>query len=258
MGNVKRRIAWLAEGPETIASAALAAFGIIAFAVTVVAVVESYSNLLAFAEAHHMSGWKAWFAPTAADSFILMGELLLFACILRRWYSRLAFSVGVCMAVWGFLLSVGGNVWHIPSADPVDKALGAIWPVTATAGMAGSLIILKLVMNGRGTGRAVNPGATAKKPSPAPSREPLQEKASGRAAQAPEPVTASDQDKARVAASEAERAVVFRLVNSGHPLPSVRVLAASDFGGTIRTAQRVLRVARARLDGDAHDVAAGS
>lgn len=265
MRDVKRTLARLTGSPEAIARTALAAFGVIAFTGTVVAIAESYSNLLAFAEVHRMSGWKAWIAPSAADSFIVMGELLLFAYILRRWDSALAFSVGAGMAVWGFLLSVGGNVWHVPSADPVDKALGAIWPVTATVGMAGSLIVLELVMNGRGTGQAVNPGATARKPPPAPPGEPLQE-ASGRAARAAEPAAAPERvlaaasagDHALVAASETERAAVFRLVNAGEPLPSVRALAASDFGGSIRTAARVLRVARARMDGGGHDVAAGS
>ena len=231
-----------ASGPEAIASASLTLFGIIAFAVTVVAVVESYSNLLAFAAVHHMTGWRMAIAPLVADSFIVMGELLLFAYILKRWDSGLAFATGCSMAVWGFLLSVGGNVWHVPSASPVDKALGAIWPITATAGMAGSLIILKLIMNGRGsTGMTVVPAAAVQEPPPAPhsqEREPRQV-APGRAARTAELAAASDH----------EQAVVLRLVTSPGPLPGRRVLAASDFNGSIRKAERVLKLARAGMNG---------
>src|SRR5690348_585388 len=112
-----------------IACAALIAFGVVATAVTAIAVVESYSNLLAFALDHGLHGWRAAIAPAAVDSFIIMGELLLFASLLLEWDSVLAFSLGAGMAVWGFGLSVAGNVWHAAAATGVDRAVAAIWPV---------------------------------------------------------------------------------------------------------------------------------
>lgn len=134
--------------PDDIAAAALVLFGVIAAAVTVIAIVESYTNLLAFAHDHGLHGWRAAIAPAAVDSFIVMGELLMFAELLKKWDSAVAFTVGCGMTVWGFGLSVAGNVWHAPSASLTDRLVAAIWPVTATAGLAGGLIIIRHVMAG--------------------------------------------------------------------------------------------------------------
>lgn len=245
--NRKHRIRELtASGPEKIAAVALSLFGLIAFAITVVAIVESYSNLLAFALDHGLHGWRAAIAPAAVDSFIVMGELLLFAAVLLVWDSALALGVGCGMAVWGFGLSVAGNVWHAAAASPVDRAVAAIWPVTATAGLAGGLIIIKRVMAGRGTGVTADPAATAEKPSPVPAsrnRESASGVVPGRAART----------TGLVAASAHETEVVLSLVTAGRPLPSIRKLAAAEFDGKIRPSQRVLKLAAARMNGAGHD-----
>ncbi len=140
---------WLARHvprqPGDIAHAALVLYGVIATAADTVALVESYSNLLAFARAYGLSGWRAAIAPGAVDSFIVMGELLLFAAILLHW-GKLAHSLGAGMAAWGFLLSVGGNVWHAPVATATDRAVSAVWPVTATVALAGALLIVRQIM----------------------------------------------------------------------------------------------------------------
>ena len=223
-----------------IACTALIAFGVVATAVTAIAVAESYSNLLAFALAHQLHGWRAAIAPAAVDSFIIMGELLLFASLVL-WDSVLAFSLGAGMAVWGFGLSVAGNVWHAAAAAGVDRAVAAIWPVTATAGMAGGLIIIKRIMASRDAGKAVVPAAAAKTPPSDPSprtREPHR------------PVTGGEAPAAGLAAaSQHERDVVLRLITAGHPLPSIRTLAAAEFDGSIRKAERTLRLARSGVNG---------
>lgn len=234
-----------AGGPEKIAAVALSLFGLIAAAVTGVAVVESYSNLLAFARVHHLDGWRLAMAPVAVDSFIILGELLLFAAILLAWKGWGAYWLGSGMAVWGFLLSVGGNVWHASSASPVDRAVAAIWPVTATAGLAGGLIIIKRVMASRGPGVTAVPVVTAEKPSPVPAsrnRESASGVVPGRAARTTGLVTASAH----------EQDVILRLVTTGRPFPSIRKLAASDFGGSVRASQRVLKLASARMNGAGH------
>ena len=245
--NRKHRIREMAaSGPEKIAAAALTLFGLIALAVTVVAIVESYSNLLAFALDHSLSGWRAAIAPAAVDSFIVMGELLLFAAVLLAWDSKLAAGVGWGMAVWGFGLSVAGNVWHASAALPVDRAVAAIWPVTATAGLAGGLIIIKRVMASRGTGGTAVPVRAAEKPSPVPAsrnRETASGVVPGRAART----------TGLVAASAHEAEVVLALVTAGRPLPSIRKLAAAEFDGKIRPSQRVLKLAAARMNGGGHD-----
>lgn len=126
---------------------ALGAFTLIAIGVTVIAVVESYTNLLGYFLAHNVHGWRAIIAPGAVDSFIVMGELLVFITLRRNW-DRTLLNVGIGAAVWGFILSVGGNVWHSASASITDHAVSAIWPVTAAAGMAGALMIVKRVTAG--------------------------------------------------------------------------------------------------------------
>lgn len=145
--NMGARLAEL--DPAEIAYRALAAFGVIAVVVTAVAVVESYSNLLAFVQAHNLHDWRAVIAPAAVDTFIIMGEVLLFAALLLAWSGKAVYVFAYGMTVWGFLLSVGGNVWHVPSASVIDKSLGAIWPVTATAGLAGCLIIVRRLIDDR-------------------------------------------------------------------------------------------------------------
>jgi hypothetical protein len=197
--------------PGDIARLALLVFGVIAAAVTVIAVTESYSNLLAFARAYGLSGWRAAIAPAAADSFIIMGELLLFAAILLRW-GKVPHALGAGMAVWGFLLSVGGNVWHAAAAAPVDRAVAAIWPVTATAGLAGALIIVRQIMNTPGAPVSPPSGSTGTGLPPVPDREEPRRARSSRAAVRP-PVPA---------ASASEAAMKAALVAEGLPLPPYR------------------------------------
>lgn len=240
------------SGPAAIAAAALSLFGLIAATVTVVAITESYSNLLAFARDHGLTGWRLAIAPAAVDSFIVMGELLLFAAILLAWKGKSAYWLGGGMAVWGFLLSVGGNVWHASAASVTDRGVAAVWPVTATAGMAGGLIIIKRVMAGRsGSGETVAPAVAVRKPSPAP--RPRREPQPARPARAARPAELA-------AASDHERQVMLRLLElpAGARLPSRRTLAGTDFGGSIRKAERVLSLARAGMNGAVSGNANGS
>src|SRR6516162_4119707 len=104
----------------------MAAFGLIATAVTATAIVESYSNLVAFALAYGLHGWRAAIAPLAADAFIVLGELLLFIRVLRHWKDALSLVAGALMTLWGFILSVGGNVWHAPAATVAELAASGI------------------------------------------------------------------------------------------------------------------------------------
>jgi hypothetical protein len=206
-----------------IARAALTAFGAIAAGVTVIAVIESYSNLLAFALAYGLAGWRAVIAPGAVDSFIVMGELLLFAAVLLRW-GKLPHVLGIAMAAWGFLLSVGGNIWHAHAATPVDRAVAAIWPVLATAALAGTLLIVRQVTTSSGA-PAIPPARAARR-------------GTGPAA----------------ARAAKEQAVLARLLASGEPLPSARQLGRDEFGSyQSKSAKNVLIAARAAQNGGSHD-----
>ena len=217
--------------PADIARIALITFGVIAAGVTVIAVIESYSNLLAFALAYGLSGWRAAIAPGAVDSFIIMGELMLFAAVLLDWPGY-AHAAGAVMAVWGFALSVGGNVWHATSATAVDRAVSAIWPVTATAGLAGTLLIVRQVMT------------ASRDKTPPPASHQIRE--TRRADLPPRgPAAARKSDN---------QAMADKLVTSGKPLPSIRSLAETE-SITRPRAKQVLTAARAGMNGNAHDSA---
>jgi hypothetical protein len=228
----KARIRRIPGGPEEIAAAALVLFGVIALAVTVVAVTESYSNLYAFATDHGLHGWRAVIAPAAVDSFIIMGELVLFTSLLLGWDSALVFGAGCAMAAWGFLISVGGNVWHAPSASPVNRAVAGIWPVTATAALAVSLIIVKQLIADRKTPRPVPDPLT---------REPRRK----RAARVPGPVAARDAEQRDYAVM----AMARELASAGPPWPGEQKLGR-DSGLGRRGAARALELARAMSNGN--------
>jgi hypothetical protein len=138
---------------------ALAGFAAIAVAVTVIALVESYTNLYEFFTAHGLHGWRASLAPGCVDAFILMGELLLFAAFTRSWRLRDGAWIGWLMAAAGFSVSVAGNVEHAAWASLADKATSAIFPVTAAAGLAGGLVIVKRVTDGHRAAAGGRPAA---------------------------------------------------------------------------------------------------
>jgi hypothetical protein len=242
--------------PGDIARVALTAFGLIAAAVTVIAIVESYSNLLAFARDHGLAGWRAAIAPGAADSFIIMGELLLFAAILLRW-GKLPHALGAGMAIWGFLLSLGGNIWHAAAATPLDRAVAGIWPVTATAGLAGGLIIVRQIVMASGAPAAPRgEGTGTPLPPPAPSREETglvssrgARRAPGRTAAALVPADGAA-EPARI-----DVALLKELLTSPEMLKrSVRSLSLEKAGiQRSRTVERTLEEARRRMNGGGHD-----
>jgi hypothetical protein len=217
-----------------IAHAALAAFGVIAVSVTVIAVVESYSNLLAFARAYGLHGWRAAIAPGAVDSFIIMGELLLFAAILLAWGTA-PHWLGAGMAAWGFLLSVGGNVWHATSATPVDRAVAAVWPVTATAALAGGLLIVRQV--------TMTSGVTQLQPVPAIEEAPREEPPPVREPRRRGPVSPVDED-----------ALARELLALEGPLPPYRSWSY-ERTGMYRSAptKRAYDKAAAAMNGASHD-----
>ena len=245
-GNERKRR--LPEGPRAIAHASLSVFGVIAAAVTVVAIVESYSNLYDFLQAHDVHGWRAAIGPCAADAFILMGELLLFAAILLHWKARLPYATGVLFAVWGFALSVGGNIWHAPAATVADRAVSAIWPVTATAGLAGGLIIAKRLIAVRKA-----PAVPRQAPPPAPAAPPREPRPPRAKARGPAPAAARGRLSAVQVVLEQEIAAeLAALIAAGGELPAERQVADERFGGNRRAAARVLALVRQMSNGK-HD-----
>jgi hypothetical protein len=238
--------------------ASLAVFGVLAAAVTITAIAESYSNLVAFSLAHQIPDWHGRIAPVAVDSFIVLGELLLFAGILLHWRGKGLYAYAVFLAVGGFAMSVGGNVFRAtPLPVWADHAVQAIWPVTATAALTGCLIILKRLMNdpGREPGPSPEPASSsqARAPQPPPPdpearREPRPVRAEARA---PGPVAASGRLSAGQAAVEQE--IIAELLAAGGKLPSERELAGDPrLNGSRRAAARILGQLKAMSNGK-HD-----
>jgi hypothetical protein len=128
--------------PDVIAINVIAVIAAIA---AVVAMTESYTNLLDFAENSGLHGWRADIAPAAIDSFIVMGELLLFTAMIRGWDKRPA-VYGWALAIGGFIISVAGNIGHQVSAPWQSRAMSALFPVAATVALAAGLMILKRVV----------------------------------------------------------------------------------------------------------------
>jgi hypothetical protein len=147
-----QRHPWL-RVPDLIAIGVIA---VIAIGAALVSMTESYTNLLDFALNHGLHGWRADIAPGAVDSFIVIGELLLFVAVHRGWTAyretgkfRMPASItlyGWALAAFGFTLSVLGNLDHLVSAGVVTRLMSAVFPVSATVAMAAGLMILKRVV----------------------------------------------------------------------------------------------------------------
>lgn len=147
----QQRHPWL-RIPDMIAIGVIA---LVAAGAAVVAMMESYTNLLDFAKNHELHGWRAGAAPGAVDSFIVVGEMLLFVAIYRGWNEartyrdhRIPASIvvwGWGLALFGFTLSVLGNLDSRVSADVVTRLMSAVFPVSATVALAAGLMILKRV-----------------------------------------------------------------------------------------------------------------
>jgi hypothetical protein len=138
----------------------LIAIGLItvtAIGASVIAMIESYTNLLEFAENHQYHGWRADIAPASVDWFIFIGELLLFVAVYRGWnayraWGKLKFPAAMTawgwgLAAFGFVLSVLGNLDHLVSAGAITRAMSAVFPVAATIGLAALMMIMKRVVS---------------------------------------------------------------------------------------------------------------
>jgi hypothetical protein len=262
-----RRLASAIRGiqdPRDVANTALAAFGVIAAAVTLVSVVESYSNLAGFAWTHQMTAWHGAIAPVAVDAQIAMGELLLFIALLKHWRGWGVYALAGGLVLGGFAMSVGGNVWHASAATPIDRAVQAIWPVTATAALAAALVVIKRLMNdhaqpGQQAVTAPVPVVQAPLPVPPPAREPRRdeepENSPGGEARAPGLVAAPparSAESAQLAQLSADEHAVALALMDVSPLPGEQKLHTQYPGISRRRCRAVLDTVRASRNGGSH------
>lgn len=242
--SLARRI--LEARPDQIAACALAAFGAIAVLVTATAIAESYSNLVTFGLAHGMRTWHGAIAPLAVDTFIVLGELMLFGGLLLHWHGKGFYSYAVFLAIGGFAMSVGGNIFRAVSLPLwADRAVQAIWPVTATAALTGCLIISKRLL-------AVRVPAH-QSPPPAPAREP-RTRAVRVKARVPGPAAAGTAGRKRAIEDDLARELAQDLIGAGTKLPGKARYARTEprLGGSVRAAEYVLELARAGSNGSGH------
>lgn len=121
---------------------ALTVFAVVAAGATAIALTESYVNLYDFAITHGLHGWRARVAPLCVDTFIVMGETLLFVAFARSWRKIRDAWLAWLFALFGFGMSVSGNIWHTADARLSDRLVSAVFPVTAAAAMAGCLSVV--------------------------------------------------------------------------------------------------------------------
>lgn len=124
---------------------ALWAAAVVILAANGSAFAESYRGLLDWANRHGMYGFwgDAW--PLQVDSFIVIGELVLFLAAVEGWRFRHRLGAWAASLI-GLVVSVAGNSGSIGNASPADHITHAIPPVAGFAGLAFGVFIVKRVL----------------------------------------------------------------------------------------------------------------
>jgi hypothetical protein len=129
-------------------AARAAALGVVAGMIAMAngaAFAESYRGLFDWAHRQGMAGiWAALF-PLQVDSFILVGELVLFIAALDQWRHRHRFTAW-CAALTGLAVSVAGNIGHVTGHTIQARGTAAIPPMAAFAALGLGMALLKRVL----------------------------------------------------------------------------------------------------------------
>jgi hypothetical protein len=144
-------------------NAALWAITVVITAASGASFAESYRGLWLWARHHGLSGFWAAAFPLQVDSFIGVGELVLFVATVDRW--KLRHRAGAwAVALIGLAVSVAGNIGHAAAHDVQSRGTAAVPPVAAFAALWLGLAVLKRVLE-----RTLEDAAT---PVPLPLPEP--------------------------------------------------------------------------------------
>ena len=134
-------------------AAALWAIAVIIAAASGAAFAESYRGLYEWALRHGLAGFWAAAFPLQVDSFIGVGELVLFVATVDRW--KLRHRAGAwAVALLGLAVSVAGNIGHVAAHDAQSRGTAAVPPVAAFAALWLGLAVLKRVLERAGEDRA--------------------------------------------------------------------------------------------------------
>jgi hypothetical protein len=151
-------------------AAALWAIAAIIAAASAASFAESYRGLYVWALRHRLSGFWAAAFPLQVDSFIGVGELVLFIATVDQW--RRGHRAGAwAVALLGLAVSVAGNIGHVGATDAQSRGTAAVPPVAAFAALWLGLTVLKRVLARHaeaGTAPARTVPASAPVPVPAP------------------------------------------------------------------------------------------
>jgi len=134
-------------------AAALWAIAVIITTASAAAFAESYRGLYDWARHHGLSGFWAAAFPLQVDTFIAVGELVLFVATVDSWRWRHragAWAVAAC----GLAVSVAGNIGHVAAHDLQSRGTAAVPPFAAFAALWLGLAVLKRVVAGRGESNA--------------------------------------------------------------------------------------------------------
>lgn len=222
---------------STARSVALAVIATLASAATVAALVESYHGLYLWAAGHGYPPGLAAIWPLLIDTFVTIGELVLFVSLLYGWPARSRIGAWASILA-GLAASVAENAGHAAAADWVTRLGWAGPPLAAAGSLALALSVLKRVIASHRPAGAPRERKAAAPASLSPADDTRSEIARVRARR----VTAQRArpgDRAHKAALEAYRASV----SAGDPL-SARQLAADHLGGNRRAAGRVITAAK--------------
>jgi uncharacterized protein DUF2637 len=126
-------------------AAALWAIAILIAVASGAAFAESYRGLYEWALRHGLSGFWAAAFPLQVDSFIGVGELVLFVATVDRWKLRHR-SGAWAVALLGLAVSVAGNIGHIAAHDAQSRGTAAVPPVAAFAALWLGLAVLKRIL----------------------------------------------------------------------------------------------------------------
>jgi hypothetical protein len=125
--------------------AALTTISFIITAADSAAFAESYRGLWVWARHHGLSGFWAAAFPLQVDTFIVVGEQVLFVAMIDQWKRR--HKAGAwAVTLLGLAASVAGNIGHVAAHDLQSRGTAAVPPVAAFAAMWVGLSVLKRVI----------------------------------------------------------------------------------------------------------------
>ena len=147
--------------------AALWAIAVVITAASGASSAESYRGLFVWALHHGLAGFWAAAFPLQVDSFIGVGELVLFVAMVGRWTLRQRAGAWV-VALLGLAVSVAGNIGHVAAHDAQSRGTAAVPPVAAFAALWLGLTVLKRVLSSRTPSRPPGRWRCCQKSRPTP------------------------------------------------------------------------------------------